>query len=94
MIGQQVYSDAFLILEHFVWLYVDGLFSSVGLAFSKISRGLQFTKDLYNFQGKNAEAIGEDGTLWALSAWSCCTNSLLRSNIRKKQGNTPYIGDV
>merc|ERR1712235_138316 len=36
--------------------------------------------------GKNAEAIGEDGTLWALSAWSCCTNSLLRTNIRKKQG--------
>lgn len=41
---------------------------------------------LNNFPGKNAEAIGEDGTLWALSAWSCCTNSLLRSNIRKKQG--------
>jgi len=36
--------------------------------------------------GKNAEAIGEDGTLWALSAWSCCTNSLLRNQIRKKQG--------
>merc|ERR1712147_327328 len=36
--------------------------------------------------GKNAEAIGEDATLWALSSWSPVPNSLLRSQIRKKNG--------
>ena len=36
--------------------------------------------------GKNAEAIGENPTLWALTSFSPVTNALLRNQIRKKQG--------
>ena len=36
--------------------------------------------------GKNAEAIGENGTLWALSIAAPCTRAFLRSQIRKKEG--------
>merc|ERR1712187_346376 len=34
---------------------------------------------------KNAEAIGENGLLWGLTC-CCCTNALLRTQIRKKEG--------
>lgn len=37
-------------------------------------------------QGKNAEKIGENGTLWAVSSMSPCVNGLLRGQIRKKNG--------
>ena len=42
--------------------------------------------------GKNAEAIGEDPVLWAMSSFSPVTNSLLRSQIRKKNGNFEVTG--
>ena len=38
------------------------------------------------FIGKNAEAIGEDGTFWAVVSWSPCAAALLRGQIRKKKG--------
>merc|ERR1712086_950402 len=36
--------------------------------------------------GKNAEKIGENGVLWAVSSMTPCTNGLLRGQIRKKNG--------
>merc|ERR1712130_485614 len=36
--------------------------------------------------GKNAEAIGEDATFWAVVSWSPCVAALLRGQIRKKKG--------
>ena len=36
--------------------------------------------------GKNAEAVGENGTLWALSTFSPCSRAFLRAQIRKNQG--------
>ena len=36
--------------------------------------------------GKNAEAIGENGTLWALSTMAPCSRAFLRAQIRKKEG--------
>lgn len=36
--------------------------------------------------GKNAEAIGENGTLWALSTFTPCSRAFLRAQIRKNQG--------
>merc|ERR1712227_770480 len=45
--------------------------------------------------GKNAEKIGENGTLWAVSSMSPCVNGLLRGQIRKKNGiEGRYIMDV
>ena len=45
-----------------------------------------FFSDFDQFLGKNAEAIGENGTLWALSIAAPCTRAFLRSQIRKKEG--------
>ena len=36
--------------------------------------------------GKNAEAIGENPVLWALTSFSPVTNALLRNTIRKEKG--------
>lgn len=36
--------------------------------------------------GKNAEAIGENGVLWAIAMCSPCVAALLRTQIRKKKG--------
>jgi len=36
--------------------------------------------------GKNAEAIGENATFWAVVSWSPCVAALLRGQIRKKKG--------
>ena len=35
--------------------------------------------------GKNAEAIGEDKLLWAMSTLTPCSRAFLRSQIRKKE---------
>ncbi|CBY23501.1 unnamed protein product [Oikopleura dioica] len=37
-------------------------------------------------QGKNAESIGEDATLWAMMTYAPCISALLRQQIRKKHG--------
>ena len=46
-----------------------------------------------SFAGKNAEKIGENGVLWAVSSMTPCTNGLLRGQIRKKNGesSTTYV---
>merc|ERR1712039_1121565 len=36
--------------------------------------------------GKNAEKIGENGVLWAVSSMTPCVNGFLRGQIRKKNG--------
>jgi Cys-rich protein (TIGR01571 family) len=45
-----------------------------------------FYADLTKYLGKNAEAIGESSTFWAIVGWSPCAAALLRGQIRKKQG--------
>ena len=44
--------------------------------------------------GKNAEKIGENGTLWAVSSMSPCVNGLLRGQIRKKNGKNSIKLDI
>ena len=44
--------------------------------------------------GKNAEKIGENGTLWAVSSMSPCVNGLLRGQIRKKNGKNSTYPDI
>lgn len=44
-------------------------------------------KTIFNhFEGKNAESIGEDATLWAMMTYAPCISALLRQQIRKKHG--------
>ena len=40
----------------------------------------------YQKIGKNAESLGENPVLWAISSMSPCGAGLLRSQIRKKHG--------
>ena len=62
----------------------------------KSASNLELHETLKTFQvGKNAESVGENPALWALSSCSPCVTSLLRNKIRKtKKIEGRYLTDL